>query len=77
MKQDAKLASCQGKHPYPSFEAAAGVASLQSHRKKQRVAPYKCVVCGWYHVGEQLHPRGIPKLKYKRQRAKRKERRTE
>lgn len=71
-----RLVVCHGKYAYPSFDAAAVVASLQAHRKKRRISPYKCPMCGQYHVGENLPGRSDrTDLQYKKRRAQRRERR--
>lgn len=78
MNETRKLAVCQGKYAYSTFDAAENVAHLSSGRKTTRISAYKCPVCGWYHVGEKLQ-RGnkTPGFKYRKQRDKRKERKTD
>jgi len=51
-------AACAGKHAFPSYTAAAKVASLTSRRKDTRCRPYKCNACGLYHFGQSFKPKG-------------------
>lgn len=50
--QAPKEISCDGKDPLPTLQRAELIASRMSSRRSKRIRPYKCVFCGFYHVGE-------------------------
>lgn len=53
MAEAARLAGCFGKHPFPTRRAAAEVAQRRPKRKddRQRMEPYRCGHCRWWHIG--------------------------
>ena len=56
MKDDAEL--CIGKVPFESLEAAKKVTNRSKHRiHSLRRVPYRCHVCGKYHLGTKTNHR--------------------
>ena len=43
--------SCLGKDKLPSMALARDVARQVSKRRDSAIVPYKCIHCGFYHVG--------------------------
>lgn len=53
MADAVQLASCYGKHPFPTRRAADAVAKRRPKRKRdgQRAMPYRCEHCRCWHIG--------------------------
>ena len=47
------LAGCEGKKALKSFSEAEKRAKRLRRRDKSNVTPYRCKVCGKFHVGER------------------------
>lgn len=46
-----RLSTCEGKERLPSFSAAEHRSKIIAHRFSERMAPYHCRLCGFWHVG--------------------------
>lgn len=54
-REQAKMASCDGKFGFNSFAAAARTIRKSNRNKGQasKLGPYRCKICGQYHVGSR------------------------
>lgn len=51
--------SCLGKDQIPTMALASEVARRMAGRRSANIKPYKCVHCGFYHVGS-IVGKGVP-----------------
>lgn len=57
MDSGTKQAMCRGKKDYRTYWQARRAAKWLN-RKGNRVGPYRCHSCGFYHVGESISGKG-------------------
>lgn len=63
-----RIASCEGKVRFGSFQRAAQVASRQAGRRGDSRQAYACRFCGGFHVGTSVSGEARPKLRIRESR---------